>query len=472
MHTICRGVMQEFGVFADACWTKAQSLHDEQLQSRVRAKAPKVEGQNIEWDGRLTSMLLRTIPEELKQPVIEEASGLSITAVALCLAVLTRHQPGGTEEMTSLQKFVRFPAVANTFQEMAKVLRRYNLALSRVKQLALPELAPPEGLRAALAIAKNLERKNGSLQMRLNILRLDPATSTRPTAAGVAQVLGMLERECLDLAADERIKGSSAGDSLVAAAATDPTPNKRLCWWYHTPGGCRKGSACTFAHEKKGKGKGEGKGSKGKDGKGKVNQAEASSSSDAPKTAQETPPNPKSKAEAEAKADPKAKPKAKTKAAAKKLLGVDEQKAEVKMVRVSSAVEERSLGQEHTVSERKEEEPDSELNPQRTHVDLECSGGRGRFTYHETPLEAECTEEDVAACVSQQGWPKERALQFREFDAVEGLPLSLWLSRNDWDFDEEIWDGNMHQTNILQWGYIADKLLAVVVEDLQEDGRV
>ena len=76
----------------------------------------------------------------------------------------------GSEEITSLQKFLSYRTIANNFQEMAKakILRRY--------QLKLPELAPPEGLRAALAIARNVERRNGSLQMRLSILRLDPAT--------------------------------------------------------------------------------------------------------------------------------------------------------------------------------------------------------------------------------------------------------------------------------------------------------
>ena len=230
MRTICRGVSQEFGMFADGCWDRAQVLYDEQLASRVKAKAPSVKRCDIEWDGRLTNMLLRTIPEELKQPVIEEAGGYSITAVALCLAVLTRLQPGGSEEITSLQKFLRYPTIANNFQEMAKVLRRYQLALARSRQLKLPELAPPEGLRAALAIARNMERRNGSLQMRLSILRLDPATSTRPTARGVSQVLEMLERECMDLAADEQMKGSSAVDSMVATAAADAT-KRRKCWF-------------------------------------------------------------------------------------------------------------------------------------------------------------------------------------------------------------------------------------------------
>ncbi|CAE7033277.1 RE1 [Symbiodinium sp. CCMP2592] len=278
MRTICRGVSQDFGTFADGCWERAQVLYDEQLASRVKAKAPSVKSCDIEWDGRLTNMLLRTIPEELKQPVIEEAGGYSITAVALCLAVLTRLQPGGSEEITSLQKFLRYPTIANNFQEMAK--------------------------------------EHGA------------------TKWVVANVLEMLERECMDLAADEQMKGSSAVDSMVATATADPT-KRRKCWFFNTAEGCKKGKDCEYAHEKGGKGKDEPKGSgKGKDkgkekgGKGKVNQAE-STLSPAPKSN----PNPKGAPKAEAKADTKA--EAKSKAAANKLLGVDENKPSANMTRTN-----------------------------------------------------------------------------------------------------------------------------------------
>ena len=324
LRTICGSISVAFGVYVDSCWHEAQRLYTEQMASRTKAKPPAVDPRFAEWDGRLTATLLRIVPEELKQPVIEEAQGLTISATAICLAVLTRLQPGGSEEITSLQRFLRSPTVPNTVSELAKVLRRYQLALSRSRHLSLPELAPPEGLRAVLSLARQVERKYGSLQMRMSILRLDPATSTRPTHAGVQSVLEMLDRECIELLADEQSKNTAiTADPFVAAASAETA--RKPCHFYGTAQGCRRGKDCPFAHEESGKGKGQGN-DKGK-GKGKDKGKKGKGISQASQVEAPSKPEPMPKPKPKPKAD------AKAKATAQKLLGGDEGGANASMAR-------------------------------------------------------------------------------------------------------------------------------------------
>ena len=135
--------------------------------------------------------------------------------------------------------------------------------------------------------------------MRLSMLRLDPPTLTRKTMDGVKSVLGMLERECLDPAADEQLRNTAVNDPILPtsataeAAAASALQTQKRCWRYGAAEGCRRGSSCAFAHVDATGRDGNGKGNKGKDGKGKAKGKESTGTT-VVQTATQTPtPKPK-----------------------------------------------------------------------------------------------------------------------------------------------------------------------------------
>ncbi|CAE7481789.1 unnamed protein product [Symbiodinium sp. KB8] len=198
-------------------------------------------------------------------------------------------------------------------------------------QFGLPDIAPGEQLRGISNMIKNIEKKYPAFSMRINLLKLFPETSSRPTSDGIEKYLTTIEAQITELSADEScrsFKQDFGNASVVSTAAADK--DTRKCYFHAKPGGCKRDN-CPFKHEGpsggdagKGKGKGgkdgkdAGKGAKGgkegkggKGGKGKDSHAKAANA---------TPnPNPKANPKASPKADPKANPKA----SAKQLLGVD-----------------------------------------------------------------------------------------------------------------------------------------------------
>ena len=249
----------------------------------------------------------------------------------LFVSVLSRLQPAGPEESQTLLNFLRNPPIASTVADVESTMRRYRLAQRRLMQFGLPDIAPGEQLRGISNMIKNIEKKYPAFSMRINLLKLFPETSSRPTSDGIEKYLTTIEAQITELSADEScrsFKQDFGNASVVSTAAADK--DTRKCYFHAKPGGCKRDN-CPFKHEGpsggdagKGKGKGgkdgkdAGKGAKGgkegkggKGGKGKDSHAKAANA---------TPnPNPKANPKASPKADPKANPKA----SAKQLLGVD-----------------------------------------------------------------------------------------------------------------------------------------------------
>ena len=155
---------------------------------------------------------------------------------------------------------------------------------------------------------------------------------------------------------------------------------------------------------------------------------------------------------AKAKADPKGKPKGKAKAEAQKLLGVDDAKPKVSMIRVGPIA-----GRFRQF----EEEPDSRAEPQGIHIPLEHSGGPGSFMWSETHLYALCEASEGERFLASASRPNRAVLQFRHFDVFQSLPESIWSARNTWDFDGEVWDNDGHVATVVQSGECADEYIVV-----------
>ena len=160
----------------------------------------------MENENRLVLLLIRCVPAELKQNVLEKGDESEpMRAIALLEGILETLQPGGAAEMQSLQSFVRNLKPVNTAKEGLSVLRRWRLARSRAVALALPQVAPFEELGALGTLALNLEKRHDRLRTMLSLLRTRPEI-IRPTPEGVDSMINLLDQQFQLLLADEHVK--------------------------------------------------------------------------------------------------------------------------------------------------------------------------------------------------------------------------------------------------------------------------
>ena len=167
------------------------------------------------------------------------------------MSLLEVLNPGGKEEVKSLQQWVRSPPTSQTFDEAFKVLRRWQLAVSRLSTLGLPPLSAHEKLGALDSILQKLEKKSEPLRFKLQALRMAPEIR-RPQDAAVQQMLSQVEEEVRILQADERTKFNRQGfvETVFRAEvkqASRPAPTKNFCQFF-AQGHCKKGDQCTFPH--------------------------------------------------------------------------------------------------------------------------------------------------------------------------------------------------------------------------------
>ena len=280
--TICSGIGAKFVTYFTDTWKQAEKLYRIQSETLAIPQAPAVRSEDLDLEARLTSAMLRVLPDSVKVPVVERAGDGLISSVMLFVSVLSRLQPAGPEETQTLLNFLRNPPVASTVTDVESTLRRYRLAQRRLTQLGLPDIAPGEQLRGISNMIKTIEKKYPAFSMRINLLKLFPETSSRPTSDGIEKYLTTIEAQITELSADEScrsFKQDFGNASVISTAAAEK--DSRRCYFHSKPGGCKRDN-CQFKHEGpsggsagKGKGKGDkdekggGKGAKGgKDGKG------------------------------------------------------------------------------------------------------------------------------------------------------------------------------------------------------------
>ena len=339
--TICSGIGAKFVTYFTDTWKEAEKLY--RIQSEILAipQAPAVRSEDLDLEARLTSAMLRVLPDSVKVPVVERAGDGLISSVMLFISVLSRLQPAGPEETQTLLNFLRNPPVASTVTDVESTLRRYRLAQRRLTQLGLPDIAPGEQLRDISNMIKSIEKKYPVFSMRINLLKLFPEASSRPASDGIEKYLTSIEAQITDESC-RSFKQDFGNASVISTAAAEK--DSRRCYFHSKPGGCKRDN-CQFNHEtvrgSAGKGKekgnkdekGGGKGAKGgKDGKGgkggKGKDSHANAANATPSL------NPK----ANPKASPKADPKANAKASAKQLLGVDKNQSEAASSAKASSV--------------------------------------------------------------------------------------------------------------------------------------
>ena len=257
---IAHAVGQRWALFLQERFQQAECVYEQRQMGKLSTYEYLDEGMGSastcaglllsDFESRFCIVLMRTLPEEVKRPVLEYSTRAKVTSQKLLVSLLEVLNPGGKEEVKSLQLWVRSPPTSQTFDEAFNVLRRWQLAVSRLSTLGLPPLSPHEKLSAMDGILQKLERKSEALRFKLQALRMAPEIR-RPQDAAVQRMLAQVEEEVRILQADERTKFNRQGTletvfrAEAKAAARPAAPG--FCQFF-ARGNCKKGDQCAFSH--------------------------------------------------------------------------------------------------------------------------------------------------------------------------------------------------------------------------------
>ena len=244
---------------------------------------PLIGATEKEYENRLGVLLIKILPEEIRQPVMERhlRPDQPVSTLLMLEAVMERFSPGGTSEMSSLLNFQRNLPAANSYRELLDTLRKYDIARMRTEHLNLPGLPPHEVIKSLDSMTKLLEKRNPSLAMRLNLVRMSPEILV-PSDLGITRLMAMLLQEGRRLQAEDEVarnranqgvqieqpSASQAVSSKGGKGGSERNPKDIICKFHLSERGCVKGSACEYSHAAPKKGQRQGKRSRCKIRKG------------------------------------------------------------------------------------------------------------------------------------------------------------------------------------------------------------
>ena len=208
---------------------------------------------------RAQTLLLKALPESLRSEII---SNRSMGSVQIIFRVLTRYQPGGLAERTTLLKqLVEIKAPSNV-AGVTSSLRSWKRWLVRVSELGIN---PPDAtlLMSALdRMAGTLTKGSPQTGFRLSSARAQLQVDTCPSLHTVMSFADTMMAE-----AESLFHGGAhfpVDGVKVKAVSSDPDPapqpvvksvvkddsgaGGKPCRFFVSDGGCKKGKQCSFQH--------------------------------------------------------------------------------------------------------------------------------------------------------------------------------------------------------------------------------
>ena len=262
-------------------WLQADPLTRLSIKSEATSNVEDYGGlSRVEERGSV--LLLQALPAELQSEAISDR-GLS--CISLIFLIMTKYQPGGSNEKTNILSFLSQPQVDGTanIQGCYHCLKRWQKLYKRCQELSLQVPDPLLLVRALDGLAKPLNQKPQST-FRLSSFRNTAKLDVAPNEFSVLQYCELLiaESEQVLLAQPDKLQRISA---LKADAGEQPpktpqpgTPNPKaskansnsnpnpktpspkhpssqgplnvdgVCRFFASESGCRYGRSCTHHH--------------------------------------------------------------------------------------------------------------------------------------------------------------------------------------------------------------------------------
>ena len=177
-----------------AQWLNATPLHRAQIEVTLGSELSQPQYARLEQ--RVTSMLLASLPQNLKQDIL---ASRVLSSVNVLFRVMVAGQPGGTAERATLLNFLTQPGTAQNPADALEKLRKYSRWRSRAEQLKVSLPDPSLLLRAVENIVAGIVSSSTyrELAFRLSVLKLELSLDHVPTHEKVEKFRFMPGWSCL-----------------------------------------------------------------------------------------------------------------------------------------------------------------------------------------------------------------------------------------------------------------------------------
>ena len=244
-------------------WLASDPMGRLRVQPAIPGTFDRAPFSRVEQRGQ--TLLLKALPESLRSEII---SSRSMGSIQIVFRVLTRYQPGGlAERSTLLKQLVEIKQPSNVAGVVTS-LRSWRRWLVRVGELGIN---PPDStlLMSALdKLATVLTKGSPQTGFRLSSARATLQVDTCPSIPGVVSFADTLlaeaesmfhggstvpvdgvEVKSLDKAPEEKPPGKDVKPQLKSEKKDDSQQPVKTCRYFVSEGGCKKGKNCTFPHE-------------------------------------------------------------------------------------------------------------------------------------------------------------------------------------------------------------------------------
>ena len=158
-----------------------------------------------DYNSKLCVLLLPSVPEEVKQKVLEDVDEtIQLTAVSILDEVWNYVAPGGQEELEGLTRYIRNPGGANTAEEARKAIRMWMQARRRAVVMKIPDLSPLEQMKALDKLIREVEKKHGDFAHRVSQMKY-AREGRLPTDEFILQYQSLIEEELRLVESDEMV---------------------------------------------------------------------------------------------------------------------------------------------------------------------------------------------------------------------------------------------------------------------------
>ena len=251
-----------FAMMAYREWLQAEPVQRLYIRPRVPVECSGV-WSRLEQRGQL--MLLTAVPQSIKAEIL---SSRTTSSVEVLYALFRRYQPGGLAERSRLLRQLVEPKAPQTMNEVVEALRGWRRSLRRAQEL---EIATPDAtlLLGALDRMSELVGKTSSqVAFRTSSTRATLGVDVTPSLETVLSFSDMLTAEAESLAISElqpmteartaltptKVKAMVApndekGEKGSGKAKGEGKYGEKICRFWGSEDGCRKGQDCRFKHD-------------------------------------------------------------------------------------------------------------------------------------------------------------------------------------------------------------------------------
>ena len=243
-------------------WLRAEPVQRLHIKTKVPRECDTV-WSRLEQRGQL--MLLNAVPTSIRSETLANRASSSVDVL---YALFRRYQPGGLAERSRLLRQLVEPKSPQGLNETVELLRGWRRSLRRAQEL---EIATPDStllLGALDRMSEQIVKASSQAAFRTSSTRAALGVDVTPTLESVLNFADMLTAEAESLAISElqppqetrptpattKVKAMSTTseekqEKSQVKAKVETAREEKVCRFWGTEEGCRRGQDCKFKHD-------------------------------------------------------------------------------------------------------------------------------------------------------------------------------------------------------------------------------